>query len=121
MTHKSAPEWLTLLEVVSMKPMNNPNCTTIRRIANTIPVRVTAKRTLSCRRLRRARRAIARCIDPDSKSRLAARGRCAADKQFCQFAHGLHVPHVFLNQAHSKIVLQFDDHLDENERLDHEI
>src|SRR4051794_17249820 len=50
----SAPEWSMTPDVVPVKPMNRPIWTTLSTIANTMPVRVTASRTLSCTRLRRA-------------------------------------------------------------------
>ena len=55
MIHRSAPDRSMRLEVVVMKPRNSPNSTTINTTANTIPVRVTPNRTLSCIKFRQDR------------------------------------------------------------------
>src|SRR3974390_1666008 len=52
---KSTPDLSMMLDVVTVKPRNNPISTTISTTANTIPVSVTASRTLSCIKLRCAR------------------------------------------------------------------
>ena len=54
MIQRSAPDWSIRPEVVVVKPRNRPNSTTISTTANTIPVRVTANRTLSWTRFRQA-------------------------------------------------------------------
>src|SRR4051812_27226592 len=54
MIQRSAPDRSIRLEVVVVKPRNSPNSTTTSTTANTIPVRVTANRTLSWTRFRQA-------------------------------------------------------------------
>jgi hypothetical protein len=51
----SAPEWLMTSDVARLNPTNSPSWTAESSTEKTIPVRVTAKRTRSCRRLRQAR------------------------------------------------------------------